>query len=246
MAISIFKYSENEAVSVRLSGIDKNNKGWFAREMQQHDIQNYECLLSDVNIMKYMYQERQLKSALTILDEQSNFIGFIISKPEKKGRSEIVYALSYKYWNRGIGQSVLSKIVNKWGSKVRRIGLGENLNIQNKQKIQEIFQFNGKELEQFSATVRPKNVSSWCILKKVGFEPVLADVSIDFENKGYDLPPLDNLLNYCKKFEEFINKLNYTGDIEASKLYTQENDKNFTFCINADGRIRFHYKKNIK
>ncbi|CAG8673705.1 29991_t:CDS:2, partial [Gigaspora margarita] len=157
--------------------------------MQQHDIQNYECLLSDTNIMKYMYQERQLKSneielrinnkyrigqpkgALTILDEQSNFIGFIISKPEKK-------------------------MVNEWGSKVRRIGLGENLNIQDKQKIHEIFQFNGKELEQFSTIVRPKNVSSWCILKKVGFEPVLADKSIDFENKDYDLPLLDNLLNY--------------------------------------------------
>ncbi|CAG8627412.1 30295_t:CDS:2 [Gigaspora margarita] len=234
MAISIFKYSENKAVSVRLSGVDKNNKRWFAREMQQHDIQNYECLLSDTNIMKFMYQERQLKSneielrinnecrigqpkgALTILDEQSRN-----------------WAISFK-------------MVNEWGPEVRRIGLGENLNIQNKQKIQEIFQFNGKELEQFSATVRPKNVSSLYILKKVGFEPVLVDKSIDFENKGYDLPPLDNLLNYCEKFEEFINKLNYTGDIEASKLYTQENDKNFTFCINADGRIRFHYKKNIK
>ncbi|CAG8851863.1 25920_t:CDS:1, partial [Gigaspora margarita] len=76
---------------------------------------------------------------------------------------------------------------------------------------------------------RPKNVSSWSILKKVGFEPVLAEVSIDFENKGYDLPPLDNLLNYCKKLEELINKLNYIGDIVAGKLYTQENDKTFTF-----------------
>ncbi|CAG8792675.1 21299_t:CDS:2, partial [Gigaspora margarita] len=28
MAIPIFKYSENEAVSVHLSSIDKNNKGW--------------------------------------------------------------------------------------------------------------------------------------------------------------------------------------------------------------------------
>ncbi|CAG8788465.1 3892_t:CDS:1, partial [Racocetra persica] len=47
------------------------------------------------------------------------------------------------------------------------------------------------------------------------FEPVLEDISIDFKNKGYDLPPLDNLLNYCEKLEEFINELNYTADIEA-------------------------------
>ncbi|CAG8467036.1 17399_t:CDS:1 [Racocetra persica] len=172
-----------------------------------------------------------------------NFIEFIISKPEKKGRSEIAYALDHNYWDRRIGQLVLSMMVDKWGPEVCKIGLEENYYIQNKQ---EIFQFNGKELEQFSATVRLKNISSSFILKKVGFEPVLADKSIDFENKVYDLPPLDNLLNYCEKLEDFINQFNDIGDIEASKLYTQENDKNFTFCINADGRIRFHYKKNIK
>ncbi|CAG8853806.1 41384_t:CDS:2, partial [Gigaspora margarita] len=55
------------------------------------------------------------------------------------------------------------------------------------------------------------------------------DESIDFENKGYDLPSLDNLPNYCEKLEEFINKLNDIGDMVAGKLYTQENDKTFTF-----------------
>ncbi|CAG8775323.1 5829_t:CDS:1, partial [Gigaspora margarita] len=54
-----------------------------------------------------------------------------------------------------------------------------------------------------------------------------------------------NLLNYCEKLEEFINKLNYIGDIVAGKLYTQENNKTFTFSKNADGRIRFHYEKNL-
>jgi hypothetical protein len=51
---------------------------------------------------------------------------------------------------------------------------------------------------------------------------VLAYILINFENKGYDFPPLDNLLNYCEKLEEFINELDYTGDIEVGKLYTQE------------------------
>ncbi|CAG8738193.1 9987_t:CDS:1, partial [Racocetra fulgida] len=100
--------------------------------------------------------------------------------------------------------------------------------------IQEIFQFNGKELDQFYTTVRPLNVGSWYILEKVGFEPVQAEVLIDFESKGYDLPSLDNLLKYCEKLEEFIDKLYYNKDIEASKLYIQENDKKFTFCKNAD------------
>ncbi|CAG8760357.1 14159_t:CDS:1, partial [Racocetra persica] len=47
------------------------------------------------------------------------------------------------------------------------------------------------------------------------FKPVLANISIDFEIKSYNLLPLDNLLNYYEKLEEFINELNYTGDIEA-------------------------------
>ncbi|CAG8819409.1 7899_t:CDS:2, partial [Gigaspora margarita] len=225
MTRSIFNFSEDDVVSVCLSGVDKTNKEWCAREIMKYDTPKYEHLLSSKNIMKYMYQDRYLKNkkikskidndylirqpkgALTILDDQNNFIGFILSKPipKKSSISEIVYALSDKYWRRGIGHSVLRKM------------------------IQENFQFNGKELEQFNATARPKNVSSWSILKKVGFEPVLAEVSIDFENKGYNLLPLDNLLNYCKKLKEFINKLSYIGDIVAEKLYSQENDKTFTF-----------------
>ncbi|CAG8819510.1 16160_t:CDS:1, partial [Dentiscutata erythropus] len=58
--MSIFKL-KNDMVSVSLSGVDKNNYRWFAREMHQDDIQNYKRLLSDANIMKYMYQERQLE-----------------------------------------------------------------------------------------------------------------------------------------------------------------------------------------
>ncbi|CAG8506460.1 30143_t:CDS:2 [Racocetra persica] len=118
------------------------------------------------------YQIRQPKGTLAILDEQNNFIGFILSKPEKKADP--------KY-----------------------------------------------------------------ILKKVGFKPVQAEVSIDFESKDYDLPSLDNLSDYCEKLEEFIDKLYFNKNIESGKLYIQENDKKFTFCKNADGRIRFHYEKAI-
>ncbi|CAG8848620.1 6695_t:CDS:1, partial [Racocetra persica] len=50
---------------------------------------------------------------------------------------------------------------------------------------------------------------------KVVFEPSQVEVSIDFESKGYDLPSLDNLLQYCEKLEEFIDKLYYNKDIEA-------------------------------
>ncbi|CAG8482040.1 24999_t:CDS:2, partial [Dentiscutata erythropus] len=82
MARSIFKYSENDVLSVRLSGVDKNNKGWQLKSNEIEFIINNE------------YRIRQPKGALTILDEQSNFIGFIRSKPEKKG-----------------------KMVNEWGPK---------------------------------------------------------------------------------------------------------------------------------
>ncbi|CAG8714975.1 11289_t:CDS:2, partial [Scutellospora calospora] len=72
------------------------------------------------------YQIGQPQGALTILDKYSNFIGFIISKPEEKeGRSEIAYALS---------------------------SLEEGLDKQNEQyqNIQKKFQcFKGEELEQF-------------------------------------------------------------------------------------------------
>ncbi|CAG8771419.1 14263_t:CDS:2, partial [Dentiscutata erythropus] len=140
MTRSIFKFLDDDMVSVYLSGIDKNNKKWTAREIQKYDIPNYKHLLSDINIMKYMCQERQLRS--------------------------------------------------------------EEIKLRNKQKIQEIFQFN--------------------------------EISINFDDKGYDLPTLDNLLNYCEKFEEFINILFNNEVIEANKLYTQENNKKFTFCKNAN------------
>ncbi|CAG8708893.1 722_t:CDS:2, partial [Racocetra fulgida] len=154
-----------------------------------------------------MYQERQLSSK----EIESRVNEYQIGQP--KGRSEIVYALSQKYWGNGIGHLVLSKMVNE---------------------IQEIFQFNGKGLEQFYTTVRPINITLWSILEKVGFKPVQAKVSIDFESKGYDLPPLDNLPKYCEKLEEFIGKLYFNDNIESDKLYIQENDKKFTFCKNAD------------
>ncbi|CAG8468841.1 15728_t:CDS:2, partial [Racocetra persica] len=70
--------------------------------------------------------------------------------------------------------------------------------------------------------------------QKVDFELSQAEVSIEFESKGYDLPSLDNLLKYCEKLEEFIDKLYYNGDIEAGKHYIQENDKKFTFSKNVD------------
>ncbi|CAG8627607.1 36469_t:CDS:2, partial [Racocetra persica] len=119
------------------------------------DKSNYEALLANENVIKYLYQEKPL------VDKKfEDKTRFIISKPEEKeGRSEIAYALSSKYWNKGIGQSVLSKIVEVWGPEVC------------------------KELEQFRATVRPINISSWNILEKAGFEPVQADISINFEDK---------------------------------------------------------------
>ncbi|CAG8469072.1 19352_t:CDS:2 [Cetraspora pellucida] len=128
---------------------------------------------------------------------------------------------------------------------IRIKGSGENLDKQNNQKIQKIFQFNDKELEQFYTTVRPKNITLWRIFEKVGFKPVQAEVSIDFESKDYDLSYLDNFLKYCEKLEEFIDKLYLNKNIKFGKLYIQENDNKFTFCKNADGRIRFHYKKAI-
>ncbi|CAG8856387.1 18810_t:CDS:1, partial [Gigaspora margarita] len=52
----------DDVVSVRLSGVDKTNKEWCAREIKKYDTPNYEHLLSNKNIMKYMYQDRHLKS----------------------------------------------------------------------------------------------------------------------------------------------------------------------------------------
>ncbi|CAG8524982.1 5636_t:CDS:2 [Gigaspora rosea] len=243
MTSSIFTFSER--VSVYLSGADKNNDEWSAREFRPKKPlvdKEFEDKIS-------VYQMGQPQGALTILDKHSNFIEFIISKPEEKeGRSEIAYALSSEYWNKGIGQSVLSKIVEVWGPEVCRIGLGEGLDKQNEQyqNIQKKFQcFKGKELEQFRATVRPINVSSWNILEKVGFERVQADISINFEDKVYELPSLDNenSLKYCKKLEYFINDLYLKEKIEAGKLYSIENYEKFTFCKND--RIRFCYKKKV-
>ncbi|CAG8828424.1 33180_t:CDS:2, partial [Gigaspora margarita] len=138
--------------------------------IKKHDTPDYKHLLSNKNIMKYMYQDRQLRSKemkYRINDD------YLIRQPKE----------------RGIGHSVLRKIANEWGPK-------------------------SNSMLQLDLKMLVLGLS----LRK----PVLADISIDFENKGYDLPPLDNLLNYCEKLEEFINKLNYSGDIVAGKLYIQE------------------------
>ncbi|CAG8852974.1 20298_t:CDS:2, partial [Gigaspora margarita] len=67
-------------------------------------------------------------------------------------------ALNYRHYLSGVGcEQDIDNGYKKIGPEVCRIGLKENLAIQNKQKIQEIFQFNGKELEQFNAIARPKN-----------------------------------------------------------------------------------------
>ncbi|CAG8542876.1 22278_t:CDS:2 [Gigaspora margarita] len=186
--------------------------------------QEKELTIEETKIRINEYQKRQPQGALSIFNKQNNFMGFILNKPGgKKGNAEVVYALSREYWGRGIMQSVLGRVIEEWGPEVRSIGLGKIIyekNAQN-QPIQETFQFNAE------------------------FEPVSTEISIKFNDKGFDLPSLDNKFEYCKKLEEFINALYLKGDIITDVYYSQENSKKFTFCKNSDGRIRFHYKKDV-
>ncbi|CAG8524492.1 20147_t:CDS:2, partial [Gigaspora margarita] len=46
--------------------------------------------------------------------------------------------------------------------------------------------------------------------KKIGFEPSQTGISINFDNKGYDLPTLDNLQKNLKN----------NRNMEVDKLYT--------------------------
>ncbi|CAG8577078.1 721_t:CDS:1 [Dentiscutata erythropus] len=273
---SIFSYKnpdDAKELVAKLSGTDKENRKWIAREVQNIDLQYYEKLLSDEVVVKYFgverpwtnekirnrlkiwenrYNEGHPHGAFTIFDDQNKFIGYIVAgQGDEKGVSELAYVLSCEYWNKGIGQSVLSKIVEEWGPEVRRIGLGEGFENLDKQYqvIQKKFQcFDGEILKRFYATARPINISSWRILEKVGFESAKSDVEnaedpIDFNVKGFDLP----LLDYCSQLESFIEELYKKQEIKVDKRYfmVNENDKIYTFSRMLDGRTRFHYEKEI-
>ncbi|KAF0415321.1 hypothetical protein F8M41_007644 [Gigaspora margarita] len=273
---SIFRYKIQDNAKeliANLSGTDKENRRWIAREIQNIDLPYYEKLLSDEVVVKNFnverpwtneeirarlkiwedrYKEGHPHGAFTIFDEQNNFIGYITAgKGNGKGVSELAYVLSYAYWNRGIGQSVVNKIVEEWGPEVRRIGLGEGFEKLDKQHqvVQKRFQcFEGDVLKRFYATARPTNISSWRILEKAGFESAKSEVEnaedpIDFNVKGFDLPSLD----YCGQLESFIEKLYKKQEIKVDKRYfmVNENDKIYTFSRISDGRIRFHYEKEI-
>ena len=269
---------KKKKLQVNLNGTDKKNIKWKAREVrQQSDIKNYENLLTNSEVIKYfaqekilskdviesrverwikIYEEGQPNGSLSIFDEYDNFVGYIVAGlGNGKGSSEIAYAFSPEYWNRGIAQSVLRKIIEEWGPEVRRIGLGIGLDLNNEhyQKIKEKFQcFEGKELSSFYATARPVNIPSSHILEKVGFEPAKRGVEninnpIDFNTRGFELPSLGDLFNYYSKIEYYIEKFHQEGDIEVDKLYhmIDSNSKLYTFSKKSDGRIRFHYEKEV-
>ncbi|CAG8498407.1 19716_t:CDS:1 [Racocetra fulgida] len=271
-----FRYQDSDNAKellANLSGTDKENRRWVAREIQNVDIQNYEKLLSDKAVVKYFslerpwtsdgikarlknwenrYKEGHPHGALTIFDEQNHFIGYIIAgEGNEEGVSEVAYVLSHEYWNRGIGQSALSKIVDDWGTEVRKIGLGKGIEKLGKQHqmVEKRFQcFKKKALKQFYASVRPINIPSWHILEKVGFTYAKsavenADDPIDFNIKGFDLPSLD----HYSQLESFIEELYKKQEIKVDKRYfmINDNDKIYTFNRMSDGKIRFHYEKEI-
>ncbi|CAG8842681.1 6502_t:CDS:2, partial [Racocetra persica] len=118
-----FRYQDSDNAKellANLSGTDKENRRWVAREIQSVDIQNYEKLLSDKTVVKYFSLERpwtsdETKARLKIWENR-----YKEGHPHgnEEGVSEVAYVLSPEYWNRGIGQSVLSKIVDDWGTEV--------------------------------------------------------------------------------------------------------------------------------
>ncbi|CAG8844488.1 44052_t:CDS:2, partial [Gigaspora margarita] len=122
------------------SGIDKENRRWVAREVQDIDLRYYEKLLSGEANVKYFSVERpwtneKIRTRLKMWEH-------------RKGVSELAYVISYEYWNRGIGQSVLRKGFEKLDKQL--------------QMIQKKFQcFEGDVLKKFYATARPINISSW-------------------------------------------------------------------------------------
>jgi hypothetical protein len=138
---------------------------------------------------------------------------------------------------------------------VRRIGLGKGLDENNEshQKIKEKFQcFGGKELRKFYATAKPVNIASWSIIEKVGFKPTKTGIEnldnpINFNAKRFELPNLDNLFDYFSKIEYYIEEFYQNQEIDSDKLYhmVDKYGKLYTFSKKSDGRIRFHYEKEV-
>jgi len=177
---------------------------------------------------------------LTVCDDQKKpFMHVVAGGGDRSGTSEIAYAIvneldGVKYWGKGYGTKVLTKVVQEWAPEVYKIGHGTYPGANS--KIVTAFQcFGGKEgskaLDQLDATASPSNPASWKILDKLAFEPAKCNlesttVVIDYEHKEFaSLITMEEEL--LKLYDASTTSLGKT--LEPGKRYRM---------IDPDGKVR--------
>lgn len=149
---------------------------------------------------------------LTLFEKETEEpIGHVVAGGgDGPGVSEIAYTLMEdswdgkgvpSVWGKGIMSSVVSTIATQWAPEVIRLSLDEDT----PKAIREAFCcFGGESLQRLDATASPRNIGSWKILLKNGFQAAKSNVFSDdyiADFDGKELTPLEVENKLLKLFD---------------------------------------------
>ena len=264
---------------VQLKGQTAKREEWSAQGVELLDIPFYQDLFNDESVMSNFGdgQQRTRESttakvtqtwlprfaagqphgALTVFNATGKRIGFTLGGGgDREGTSELAQAYSRDVWGQGIGKSVRETIVNDWAPEVRRIGLGHGLQ-ETEAAIAKSFQcFAGKPLDQLDATASPRNVASWKILLRQGFQPAVCEVDtevevIDLLSSVFEGQGDDEVEDY-KQMEDHVLKTYFTQEapsLVSGKRYPFVDHRGFVWTLSKHsrfGRLKFHFERKIE
>lgn len=189
---NIFTFDDDKEAK----GLQVSLKGdtWTAQNIQWKDLEFHQSIFSDPNVMKNFAdgQVRTLESVqnrfkdsierrfaqghphglLTVKDNETSYplMHAVAGGGDRPGTSEIAYAMPEENQGKKLGTKVVTSLVKEWAPEVRRIGLGNDLDLVKDAKIIQSFNcFGNVALNQLDATASPVNIASWKILERTGF-----------------------------------------------------------------------------
>lgn len=222
---SVFSF-DNEAEAAGLHS-RLNGSGWHAQDVRREDVSFHEDLFHDSTVMAGFasgksrpkeqtswrlehqwiprFQQGHPHGGMTVFFNNDGLytkrMGHVVAGGgEGEGVSEIAYSFLPDYWGKGFGSSIVGEIVHTWAPEVRRIGLGEGLDLQTDGHIISKFRcFGGQVLTRLDATASPTNPASWKILTKHGFKAAAFKVGkfeavMDLDGQDVDLSSVETRL----------------------------------------------------
>ena len=171
--------------------IHHQETNWTVRETRKEDLQFYQNLFRNPEVMKTMgpgkphslediskgFEEQLtefsngLPSGRMVLEQENKSIGYVHLRPCKEsGKGEFVFAIIPEAQGNGLGKKGLGFIVNDWAPAVRTRGLGLDID-KSHPTIEKFKCFKGEPLKLIYATARPSNQASWKCFKHFDFHP---------------------------------------------------------------------------